>query len=103
MDWARSIGSCHEEAFILAILDLDNFKSINDKHGDLERIAMASYKYNVAGDAAQISFTVSCGVAEFVASFLPNLLRNPKDSGVRFSRSYHSGSDFPYNGRRGEV
>ena len=103
--------------FILALLDLDDFKSIHDNHGHqvgdrvlhsaaqwfrkcvrandflarfgreefaillseatieqafhkfeglLESIAMANYKYNVAGEMATVSFTVSCGVAEFV-------------------------------------
>ena len=105
-----------KKPFILALLDLDDFKSINDKHGHqvgdrvlhsaaqwfrkcvrandflarfggeefaillsdatidvafhkfeglLGSIAVANYKYNVAGDVATVSFTVSCGVAEF--------------------------------------
>jgi diguanylate cyclase (GGDEF)-like protein len=114
--WIAAHNSA-KKPFILAILDLDDFKAINDRHGHqigdrvlhcaaqwfrkcvrandflarfggeefaillsdatteqalakfsslLENIAASSYKYTVAGEIANVSFTVSCGIAEFV-------------------------------------
>jgi diguanylate cyclase (GGDEF)-like protein len=54
------------EEFAILLSDVTAEQSLAKFNSLLENISGSSYRYIVAGEMTNISFTVSCGVAEFV-------------------------------------